>query len=103
MWKPSRLLIAPEIWRSSYCAKLTASTCKKQARAALLSWRLLRPFANPFQKRVVPQQGILRLRYPVAFIGIDQQLRRHFLQLERRKELQPLCVWHAKIQLSINN
>src|ERR1039457_323469 len=64
---------------------------------------LLQPLVDPSQERAIPQNRVLRLQNPVAFVGEEQQFRRHVLHLKRREELQPLRIRDAKILLAVNH
>src|SRR5947208_6159360 len=60
-----------------------------------------RPFADPVQELIVPEDRVLRLADPVPLIGKQQQLRRHLLHLQRGEKLQALSHRNAIIQLAV--
>src|ERR1051326_6434181 len=64
---------------------------------------LFNPGIDPIQKGLVPQQAVLRLQDPVAFIGKEKELGRHFLQLQRGEEFQALRIRHAKILFAVDD
>src|SRR5260370_40871546 len=62
---------------------------------SLLRELLFNPEIHPIDECFVPENTVLRLENPVAFIGEDQKFRRHFLQLQGGEQLDCLIVWHA--------
>src|SRR5688500_18765244 len=55
---------------------------------------------EPIENVPIPEFGILRFKYPVAFVREDDQLRRYILQLKRREKLKALIYRHTKIQFA---
>src|SRR5438093_9087423 len=64
---------------------------------------LFGPGIDPIDERFVPKDGVLRLENPMPFIGEQQKLRRNFLKLQRREQLQALSHRDAIIQLAMNH
>src|SRR5579864_4388613 len=58
---------------------------------------LFRVGIDPVKEGLVPEQAVLRLEDPVAFVGENDQARRNLLHLQRGEQLQALAVGHAKI------
>src|SRR5437660_877914 len=64
---------------------------------------LLRPLIHPIVHRLVPELRVLRLQYPVSFVGKVEHLRWHAHRLQGSKELEAFADVEAVVELAVDD
>ena len=72
-------------------------------RARFRARHSLAPPIHPVVDRFVPKPRILRLKYPMTFVGEIQELRGNLQSLQRREELKSFTHVEAIIILAMNH
>ena len=72
-------------------------------RARFRARHSLAPPIHPVVDRFVPKPRILRLKYPMTFVGEIQELRRNLQSLQRREELKSFTHVEPIIILAMNH
>src|SRR5947209_7352430 len=67
------------------------------------SRRFPESFLDPILELLIPEDGVLRLADPVAFVRKENHFRGHVLHLQTRVQLHALAHWNAVIQFAMND